>query len=516
MNSGKTTFYIETFGCQMNERDSETIAALLSQQDMEQSNDPGLADVIILNTCAVRESAESKVWSRLGKLAAMRREDPVKAQRVFVLAGCMAQLPSTLDRVKKRVPFINVLTGPGSIHRIPELVKEARSAASSPEDCKACAEPAMPGPSRTRSKRMLLTAVSPARISSARDESTQILPEGLPRKGIPGVTAYVTIMYGCDNFCSYCIVPYVRGPQVSRLPEDVLREVRELVSRGYKEVTLLGQNVNAFGLDSASVQAPRAGQGGLDKDRSLRRYDFASLLRDINDIQGLERVRYFTSHPRDFTTDMVNAARDCEKVCEHFHLPLQSGSNRLLKAMNRGYTKEDYLALVRYIEETVPGASITTDIIVGFPGETEEDFRETLDVVGKVEFDGAFTFIFSPRKGTAAAKMKGQVPKDEKSGRLQRLVEAQREITLRRNKALVGHTVEILAEDYDPKDLSILRGRTRSNKMVLAECSGGTLPGGGTLPNGADTPRPGDLVRVEIEEAGVWYLKGPAKGVIRR
>lgn len=481
-----TTFYIETFGCQMNERDSETISALLSQADMVPVMGPEEADVIILNTCAVRESAESKVWSRLGKLASLRRGD----EPVFVLAGCMAQLPGTLDRVKQRVPFVSILTGPGSIHRIPELVREAK--ASRDRSAKSDTD--------SRPHRTLLTAVSPARTSAARDESTQILPEGLPRRNIPGVTVYVSIMYGCDNFCSYCIVPYVRGPQVSRQPEDVIEEVRGLVKRGYKEVTLLGQNVNAFGLDrkigKAGETLPDSGASMVGGRTGV--YDFAALLRDLNSVEGLHRIRYFTSHPRDFTRDMVDAAGESEKVCEHFHLPLQSGSDRILKIMNRGYTKEEYLALAKYIEETVPGASITTDIIVGFPGETEDDFQETLDVVRKVRFDGAFTFIFSPRKGTAAAKMKGQVPKDEKSRRLQRLVEVQSQITTERNNAMLGQTVEILVESHDRDDGHICRGRTRTNKMVLAE-SQSTLPA------------PGSLVQVEIREAGVWHLKGPIK-----
>lgn len=458
---GSRTFYVETFGCQMNERDSETISALLAQEGLEPSDDPKTADIIILNTCAVRESAEAKVWSRLGKLHALRRGN----KPVFVLAGCMAQLPETLDRLKKKVPYVNVVSSPGNIHKIPELARRA-------------------GPGQNAK---LLTAVSPPRISAARDESTQILPEGLPRMNIPGVSAFVTIMYGCDNFCSYCIVPFVRGPQVSRLPEDVIREARDLVKRGYKEITLLGQNVNAFGLDSGSP-----GTGGMG---------FAGLLKELNRIDGLHRIRYFTSHPRDFTKEMVQAVASCEKVCEHFHLPVQSGSDRILKAMNRGYTKSQYLDLTGYITETVPGASITTDIIIGFPGETEEDFQETLDVVRRVRFDGAFTFIFSPRKGTAAAKMKGQIPRSEKSERLQRLVDVQSEITLRRNKDMVGEQVEILVEERDPKDPNLWKGRTRTNKMVLAEA-------------GPDSSLKGSLALVEIREAGIWYLKGQVKSVL--
>lgn len=463
------TYYIETFGCQMNERDSETIAALLEREGMQESQDPKKADVIILNTCAVRETAESKVWSRLGRLYAWRKGG--ERLPVMVMSGCMAQIPENLQRLRQRAPFVQVVAGPGNIHKIPEMVKEALTA----QAIKPGAEPVPPKQA---------AAVTPPRVGTKRDESTQVLPEGLPRKNIPGVSAYVTIMYGCDNFCSYCVVPYVRGPQVSRPRQAIRDEVAELVDRGYKEITLLGQNVNAWGLDLPVKES------------------FADLLRDLDRTPGLARIRYFTSHPRDFTTEMVDAVRDCEKVCEHFHLPLQSGSGRILKLMNRGYTPEQYLDLVAYVKKTVPGSGITTDIIVGFPGETEEDFEETLEVVRKASLDGAFTFIFSPRKGTAAAKMKGQIPRTEKSRRMQVLVDLQSEVTREINRALLGKTFEVLVESRDPEEPGTVRGRTRSGKMVIAtSASGGAEE--------APPPVPGDLVNVRIEEAGTWYLKGP-------
>jgi len=451
-------YYIETFGCQMNQRDSETIAALLEQKGMKPSGDPLLADVIVVNTCAVRETAERKVWSRLGEIASMRRRD--SEMPVIVLAGCMAQLPETLERIRKKVPYVRVVTGPGHIDKIPELVE--RAIVSKEEGIRV---------------QWPLTAVSPQRIKAKREESTQVLPENLPRVKAPGISAYVTIMYGCDNFCTYCIVPFVRGPQVSRERRFIVDEVERLVQQGYKEVMLLGQNVNAYGKD-------------LRED-----YDFADLLRDLDRTPGLVRIRYATSHPRDFTKKMVRTVKDCEKVCEHFHLPLQSGSNRILELMHRGYTREQYLELVEYIREQIPGASITTDIIVGFPGETEDDFLDTLDMVKKCRFDGAFTFIFSPRAGTAAAKMVGQLPRKTKSERLQRLVEVQNEITRENNKALLGKTVEILVEGPDEKHPEYYRGRTRTNKLVV--CTSGK-------------PKPGDLVEVRVEETGTWYLKGPA------
>ncbi|HHW18101.1 MAG TPA: tRNA (N6-isopentenyl adenosine(37)-C2)-methylthiotransferase MiaB [Firmicutes bacterium] len=454
--SGEIRYYIETFGCQMNQRDSETIAGLLETRGMKPAENPREADVVVVNTCAVRQAAERKVWSRLGEIAAMK---PKGREPVIVLAGCMAQLPETLERVKDKVPYVNVVTGPGQLDKIPRLVEEAMDAKTRGV--------AFQGP---------LVAVSPRRTEAERSESTQVLPENLPRVKVPGVSAYVTIMYGCDNFCTYCIVPFVRGPQVSRDPRSVIDEVERLAQEGYKEVTLLGQNVNAYGHDL----------GG--------NYDFGDLLADLDKVPGLLRIRYATSHPRDFTPKMVDIIRDSEKVCEHFHLPVQSGSNRILKAMHRGYTRERYLELVEYIKSQIPGASITTDIIVGFPGETEEDFHDTLDLVRQCRFDGAFTFIFSPRQGTAAAKMEGQIPHEEKSRRLERLVEVQNSITRENNRRLLGKTVEILVEGPDEREPEHFRGRTRTNRMVI--CTSGKA-------------EPGQLVHVRIQEAGTWYLKGP-------
>jgi tRNA-2-methylthio-N6-dimethylallyladenosine synthase len=458
------TFYIETFGCQMNERDSETIGALLSREGMTETNDPKAADVILLNTCAVRESAENKVWSRLGRLAAIRRGG---RPPVMVLAGCMAQMPENVERVRERAPFVQVVAGPGDIHKIPALVMEARHAGAR------------------------LTAVSPHRTAAARDESTQVLPEGLPRRDVAGVTAYVTIMYGCDNFCSYCVVPFVRGPQVSRPTSAIREEVEALAVQGYKEVTLLGQNVNAYGHDLGDKEG------------------FSGLLRGLNEVRGLARIRYFTSHPRDFTRDMVDAIAECGKVCEHFHLPLQSGSDRVLTLMNRGYTREQYMGLLDYVRGRVPETAVTTDIIVGFPTEAAEDFDDTLDIVRRARFDGAFTFVFSPRKGTAAARMKGQVPRAEKSRRMQELVEVQSEITRAINRDLVGREVEILVEAPDHKEPLAVRGRTRTGKTVIGYSLEGRACGDGTPPG---APKPGELVTVRVAEAGTWYLKGPVVG----
>jgi len=451
----KGLYYIQTFGCQMNERDSETIAGLLSEMGLQSTDDPARADVVVLNTCAVRQAAERKVWSRMGEIAALRRgKEPI-----MVLSGCMAQLPDTLEKVRKRFPYVKIVTGPGRLDKIPDLVERAMYSAEKGEPLE---EP--------------LSALSPRRTESERARAAQVLPESLPRIRVPGVSAYVNIMYGCDNFCTYCIVPFVRGPQVSRKPRHVINEVERLTQDGYKEVTLLGQNVNAYGHD-------------LHQD-----YDFADLLRDLDETPGLVRLRYATSHPRDFTTEMVDVVRDSEKVCEHFHLPLQSGSDRILKLMHRGYTRAQYLDLCSYIKEKIPDASITTDIIVGFPGETDEDFEATLDMVQKCRFDGAFTFIFSPRAGTAAAKMEGALPHEVKSERLRRLIDIQNEITRENNRCLLDKTVEVLVEGPDEKNPDLMRGRTRTNKMVIIT---------------EGEVEPGDLVDIKVRETGTWYLKGP-------
>lgn len=438
-------YYVETHGCQMNERDSETIAALLEQMGYVAAEDPRNADVLVVNTCAVREAAERKAWARLRELASVKKRN---RGALVVLAGCVAEIPHTLEKAKELRDLVDVLVGPAEISKLPELIRQAE------EKRELCY--ALSGPRRGR------VPFGPP-------------PEGMPRKLASGVSAYVTIMYGCDNFCTYCVVPFVRGPQLSRKPEDIIDEVRKLAAAGYKEVFLLGQNVNAYGLD-------------LGGD-----YRFHHLLRDLNHIEGLVRIRYATSHPRDFSEEMVDVIASLDKVCEHFHLPVQSGSNRILKAMNRGYTREDYIRLVDYIKAKIPGASVTTDIIVGFPGETEEDFKDTLSLVEYCRFDGAFTFIFSPRRGSAAARMPDQIPYKEKQRRLELLADVTKRITLERNKQLLGSVVEVLLEEPDQRNPGAMRGRTRTNKMVVT-------PDGG---------RVGDLVLVKVEEAGTWYLKGP-------
>ena len=451
MKDNKLTYFIETFGCQMNERDSESIAGLLEREGFSPAQNASDADVVVVNTCAVRQSAEEKVWSHLGKLAyESGRSGKVP---VMVLAGCMAQLPQTIERIKRRVPYVREL-------------QWARGTSTGFRNW--CGR-------REQPSAKLVTAVSLTGLKRTGPNHPDA-SGATPRIKVPGVSAYVTIMYGCDNFCSYCIVPYVRGPQVSREPRFIIREIEELVSQGYAEITLLGQNVNAYGHD-------------LDNGTG-----FARLLEQIDRIPGIRRIRYFTSHPRDFTEDMVDTIKQSSHVCEHFHLPLQSGSNRILKLMHRGYTREEYMELVHYIKEQIPAASVTTDIIVGFPGETGEDFQDTLDLVEQLRLDGAFMFIFSPRSGTAAARMDNQLSRKQKSDRLQALAKLQNQITKDINKSLIGTVQEVLIEEPDPKNPEYYRGRTRTNKLVV--CT-------------SKWPRPGDMVNVRIEEAGTWYLKCP-------
>ncbi len=485
--AGPLKFYVETFGCQMNERDSSTIEGLLSQAGMTSCQDPKKADVIVLNTCAVRESAENKVWSRLGRLHSYRKSDDPP---VMVLAGCMAQLPGTIKRIRSRTPYVQVVTGPAHIHEIPQLVEKALAGMKNGESVRGFQPGAQNAPVKRQAKPRPLVATSPSRVGIKKERSTQVLPEGLPRGDTPGISAYVNIMYGCDNFCSYCIVPYVRGPQVSRSPEAVKGEVNDLCGKGYKEIVLLGQNVNAYGLDLPSNH----------------KFGFEDLLIDLDKTETLARLRYFTSHPKDFTRGMVDAVKQGSKICEHFHLPLQSGSDRILRAMNRGYTREKYLRLVDYIREQVPDASLTTDIIVGFPGETDGDFQDTLGMIRRCLYDGAFTFIFSARQGTAAVRMENQIDPVVKSERLQELVRVQGDITRQANKAHVGSTMEILVEKGSTTGQEIkvetaqkaasqdavAKGRTRTNKLVIAQ----------------GDASPGDLVKVRIQEAGTWYLRG--------
>ncbi|MGO0122704.1 tRNA (N6-isopentenyl adenosine(37)-C2)-methylthiotransferase MiaB [Desulfothermobacter acidiphilus] len=436
------TYHIFTFGCQMNEWDSELMAGLLEELGYQPAACPEQADLILLNTCCVRSSAENKVWGMLGRLIQLKRQRP---HLLLGVTGCLPQRPGAVAEIQHRFPQVDLIVGTHERHRLPQLLARARE-----EQVVAVAE-------------------------------TQDVPEGLPVKRTHPLRAWVTITFGCDNFCTYCIVPYVRGRERSRRPEDIRREVEELARRGYREIYLLGQNVNAYG-------------------RGLRpKVTFAQLLRQLHEVEGIWRFRYTTSHPRDFGEDLIQAVAQLPKVCENFHLPVQAGSDKILQRMGRGYTREDYLALIRRIRELIPGASFSTDIMVGFPGEEEEDFLQTLDLVREVGFDQAFVFIYNPRPGTPAASFPDQVPHQTKVERIQRLLALQQKISRERNQAEVGQVHEVLVEGHNRGHPYRLMGRTRTFKTVVLE--------GGT-------ELIGKLVAVQVTAGHLTYLEGQVKEVL--
>ncbi|HHY39051.1 MAG TPA: tRNA (N6-isopentenyl adenosine(37)-C2)-methylthiotransferase MiaB [Clostridia bacterium] len=428
-------YFIETFGCQMNEHDSEVIAGIMEGAGYSAATSIDEADIILFNTCCVRESAEQRILGRISRAGALKKRRP---ELVIGVGGCMVQYPEGRQRIKTRCPYVDFTFDTTALERLPEILAHH----GIPVGC------------------LVGEAIQPKRKSS--------------------LCAFVTITYGCDNFCSYCIVPYVRGPQKSRRPEEVIDEVRRLGERGYKEVTLLGQNVNAYGRDFNPTSA------GKD-------WDFGDLLLELDKVPGIERIRYTTSHPRDFQERFIEITARSKKVCEHFHLPVQAGSNKVLRLMNRGYTKEGYLRLVEKIRELIPSASVTTDLIVGFPGEDDRDFEDTMDLVEKVRFDAAFTFMYSPRSGTAAATLPDQVALDVKKKRLERLIRVQNEIAKQINEAQKGKVLEVLVEGPSERDPKMLSGRTRTNKMVH-------FPGPENLT--------GHLVNVLITDAPGHTLRG--------
>jgi tRNA-2-methylthio-N6-dimethylallyladenosine synthase len=432
--------HIITYGCQMNENDSEILLAYLEELGYEWCDDEEEADLVLLNTCCVRESAERKA---MGKLHELRRLKEARPGVFLGVGGCMPQQPGRAEEIRRAVPHVDLVFGAHNLHRFPELYRTARRTGAT------------------------VVEVAPE------PEVPTAFPRGV-RRG--GVTAWVTILRGCDKRCTYCIVPYVRGREMSRPLAEVVAEVRDLVTEGVREVTLLGQNVNAYGKDLP---------GGTT--------NFATLLRELDGVEGLLRVRYTTPHPRDFTQEMIETIAASRTVCEHFHLPAQSGSDEVLRRMARGYPKARYLDLVRRIRDAVPHAAITTDLIVGFPGETEAHFQETLDLVRTVEFDRAFMFMFSPRRGTPAATFPDQVPPEVKKERLMRLMEVQDAISLRKNQAFVGAVVEVLVEGEGRGGPEVVRGRTRDNRTVVFR---------------GDPSWVGELRRVRITKANTWTLEG--------
>lgn len=405
-------FFIETWGCQMNEEDSEKLSGMLKSIGYTKTTQKDTADIIIFNTCCVRENAELKVYGNLGMLRKLKKNNP---ELIIAVCGCMMQQKNMAKDIIKRFPFVDIIFGTHNAYKFPEYLNRVRYGEKS--------------------------------IIEIQNKEDGIV-EGIPIDRESNIKGFVTIMYGCNNFCTYCIVPYVRGRERSRLPENIENEIKSMVEKGYKEITLLGQNVNSYG-------------------KNLNpKVSFAQLLRRINNIDGIERIRFMTPHPKDFTDDVIEAIKQCDKICEHIHLPVQSGSTRILKKMNRNYSKEQYLKVVDKIKRSIPDAAITTDIIVGFPGETELDFEETLDLAKKVQYDSAFTFIYSKRKGTPADEMGEQISDDIKHERFNRLVDVINNSSAKNNKLYLGKSEEVLVEGLSKNDNTKLMGRTRTGKLV--------------------------------------------------
>ena len=406
------TFFIETYGCQMNEEDSEKLSGMLKAIDYIETDKKDDADIVILNTCCVRENAENKVLGNLGELKKLKKKNP---NTVIAICGCMMQQKEVADKILFKYPFVDIIFGTHNSYKFPEYLNRV-----------------------IREK---------IQIKEIKNKEEGII-EGIPIDRKSDIKAFVTIMYGCNNFCTYCIVPYVRGRERSRKPEEIEREIIDLVSKGYKEITLLGQNVNSYGK-------------GLDEQ-----INFAELLRRINKIDGLERIRFMTSHPKDISDSLIKAIKECDKVCEQIHLPVQSGSNKILKDMNRHYTREQYLEIIRKIRNEIPGVSITTDIIVGFPGESEEDFNDTLELVKEVKYDSAFTFIYSRRNYTPADRMTNQIEDSIKHKRFNKLLEVVNNNAISSNLTYEGQIVEVLVEGLSKNNNKILSGRIRNGKLI--------------------------------------------------
>jgi len=432
--------YSVTYGCQMNEHDSEKLLAMLNAMGYDATEDSSEADLIIYNTCAVRENAELKVYGNLGHLKSQKEKNP---DMKIVVCGCMMQQPHIVEEIKKKYKHVDLIFGTHNLYKFPEMLTE------------------------TMKREKTLVDVW--------DVDGEVV-EGLKSNRKFELKAFVNIMYGCNNFCTYCIVPYTRGRERSRTPEDIIDEIKSLVANGTKEVTLLGQNVDSYGKT-------------LDC-----KITFAELLRMVNDIEGLDRIRFMTSHPKDISDEVIYAIRDCEKVCEYLHLPIQIGSTKLLKKMNRHYTKEYYLEIIEKAKREVPDISFSTDLMIGFPGETDEDIDDTIDVIEKVKYDSAFTFIYSKRKGTPAAEMEDQIPEDLVHKRFQRVLDSVNKISAEINDSYKGKVVEVLVEGRSKNNEEKLSGRTRQNKLVNFE--------------GGNEDLIGKLVRVKITEARTFSLNG--------
>ena len=441
-------YHILTMGCQLNENDSENLCGMLEQMGYHKTNNLKEVDLAIFNTCCVRENAEDKLFGKLGELKKIKEEKGI----IIAIGGCMMQEKHITDKIKESYPFVDILFGTHTLHKFPENLYQVLEEKKKLEDII--------------------------------DIEGKIY-EGLPIKRSSKIKASVTIMNGCNNFCSYCIVPYVRGRERSRKPYAIIQEVKELASQGYQEITLLGQNVNSY----LRVEKEK----GITFEQYEGINSFATLLKAINKIEGIQRIRFVSPHPKDFTEDVIEAISSCNKVCKLVHLPLQAGNTKVLQEMNRKYTKEQYLALVEKMKKEIPNLTLSTDIIVGFPGETDEEFEDTLEVVKKVKFEQVYMFLYSRRIGTPGDKMKNQIPEEQKHQRfnkLKALVESQME---ENNQKYIGTIQKVLVEGESKNNKQLLTGRTNSNKVVIFEGNKNLI---------------GKMIELKIVSQHMWYLKG--------
>ena len=437
-------YIILTMGCQLNENDSEKLSGMIEKMGYTNTENIEEADLIVFNTCCVRENAEDKLFGKLGEAKKIKE----KRGTVIAIGGCMMQEKHIVDKLQKSYPFFDIVFGTHTLHKFPQDLYNV--------------------------------ILNKKRIEDIIDIDGEII-EGLPIKRNDNIKASVTIMYGCNNFCSYCIVPYVRGRERSRKPEDIINEVRELADKGYKEITLLGQNVNSYMRNEVL------------ENENEKITSFAKLLYAVNKIKGIERIRFISPHPKDFTEDVIQAIKKCDKVCKLIHLPLQSGSSKVLKEMNRKYTKQQYLELVEKMKKEIPNLTLSTDIIVGFPGETDEEFEDTLDVVKKVNFEQVYMFIYSRRVGTPADRMQNQVPEEQKHIRFEKLKKLVEEQIEEKNKKYINTIQKVLVEGKSKNNEDMLTGRTDSNKVVIFKGNDNLI---------------GQIINLKIVSEHMWYLKG--------
>lgn len=437
-------YIILTMGCQLNENDSEKLSGMIEKMGYTNTENIEEADLIVFNTCCVRENAEDKLFGKLGEAKKIKE----KRGTIIAIGGCMMQEKHIVDKLQKSYPFFDIVFGTHTLHKFPQDLYNV--------------------------------ILNKKRIEDIIDIDGEII-EGLPIKRNDNIKASVTIMYGCNNFCSYCIVPYVRGRERSRKLEDIINEVRELADKGYKEITLLGQNVNSYMRNEVL------------ENENEKITSFAKLLYAVNEIKGIERIRFISPHPKDFTEDVIDAIKKCDKVCKLIHLPLQSGNSRVLKEMNRKYTKQQYLELVEKMKKEIPNLTLSTDIIVGFPGETDEDFEDTLDVVKKVNFEQVYMFIYSRRVGTPADRMQNQVPEEQKHIRFEKLKKLVEEQIEEKNKKYINTIQKVLVEGKSKNNEDMLTGRTDSNKVVIFKGNDNLI---------------GQIINLKIVSEHMWYLKG--------